>query len=201
MEDGEYRAVARGVKELVGVPRRRQRTGLGLAVAHHAGDDQVRVVQGRAVGVGDRVAQLTALVDGTRGLGGHVAGDAAGKGELLEQQPHPRLVPGHVGIDLAVGPFQPGVGHEPRAAVARAGDVDDVEVPLADDAVEMHVDEVQAGGGAPMAQEPRLDVVERQRLCQERVVKQVDLPDGQVVGGAPVGVQRPQLRFGKHGSS
>ena len=42
------------------------RAGLGNllechAVAHHAGDDQVRVVQGRAVGVGDRVAQLAAL--------------------------------------------------------------------------------------------------------------------------------------------
>ena len=197
MEDGQHRAVQRGIEELVGMPGRRQRAGLGLAVAHDASDDQVRVVKRRAVGVGDRVAQLASLVDGARSLGGHVAGDPAGKRELLEQQPHSRLVPGHVGIDLAVGPLQVGVGHEPGPAVAGAGNVDDVEVLLANDPVQVRVDEVQPGGGAPVPKEPRLDVGGGERLLEQGVVEQIDLPDGQVVGGAPVGVDRLQHCFGK----
>jgi len=32
-----------------------------------------------------------------------------------------------------------------------------------------------------MAQQPRLDVLERQRLAQQRVVEQVDLPDREVL--------------------
>ena len=51
MQDRQHRAVADRVEELVRVPRRRQRPGLGLAVADHAGDDQIRVVEGGAVRV------------------------------------------------------------------------------------------------------------------------------------------------------
>src|SRR5690606_27812858 len=46
-------------------------------------------------------------------------------------------------------------------------------------------DEVQAGCRAPVPEEPRLDVLRAQRLAQQRVVEPVDLPDGEVVGGAP----------------
>ena len=53
----------RGVQELVRVPARRERSGLGLAVADHAGDEQVGVVERRAVRVRERVAELAALVD------------------------------------------------------------------------------------------------------------------------------------------
>jgi hypothetical protein len=38
-------------------------------------------------------------------------------------------------------------------------------------------------------EEPRLHVLRAQRLAQKRVVEQVDLPDGEIVGGAPVGVE------------
>ena len=40
--------------------------GLGLAVADHAGDEQVGVVERRAEGVDERVAELAALVDRAR---------------------------------------------------------------------------------------------------------------------------------------
>ena len=57
----------------------------------------------------------------------------------------------------------------------------------------MDVDEVQPGRGAPVAEQARLDVLERERLAQQRVVEQVDLADRQVVGRPPVGVQALQL--------
>ena len=120
VQDGQHRPVGGRIQELVGVPGSGQGPGLRLPVAHHAGHDQVRVVEGRPEGVGQGVAQLPALVDGARGLGRHVAGDPSGKGELLEQPLQPRLVLGDLRIILAVGPFQVRVGHQARARRVRA---------------------------------------------------------------------------------
>src|SRR3546814_18892483 len=71
--------------DLVRVPGGGQRTGLRLAVTDDAGDHDVRVVERRSEGVGQRVAELSALVDRTRHLRRDVARDAAGDGELPEQ--------------------------------------------------------------------------------------------------------------------
>ena len=79
-----------------------------------------------------------------------------------------------------------------RTAVAGAGDVDGVEIVLLDRAVEVDVEEVQPRRGAPVAQEPRLDVFVPQRLFQQRIVVQIDLADRQIVGGPPVGVHFSQ---------
>ena len=56
----------------------------------------------------------------------------------------------------------------------------------------MDVDEAQTGRGAPVAEQPRLDVLRPQRLAQQRVLLQVDLADRQVVRGLPVAVHVPQ---------
>ncbi len=85
VQDRQHGAVAHRVEELVGMPGGGERAGLGLAVAHHAGHQQVRIVERGAIGVGDRVAELAALVDRARGLGRDMAGNAARKRELLEQ--------------------------------------------------------------------------------------------------------------------
>ena len=110
------------------MPAGRQRAGLRLAVADDAGDDQVGVVEGGAVGVRQRVAELAALVDRARRLRRDVAGDAAGKAELLEQPLHPLLVLRDVRIDLAVGALEVGLRHQRRAAVPGTDDVDHVQV-------------------------------------------------------------------------
>ena len=56
MQDREHRSVGYRVQEFIGVPRGRQRAGLRLAVADNAGDDQVRIVEGGAESVAQRVA-------------------------------------------------------------------------------------------------------------------------------------------------
>src|SRR3546814_4526442 len=71
--------------ELVRVPGGGKRTGLRLAVTDDAGDHDVRVVERRSEGVGQRVAELSALVDRTRHLRRDVARDAAGEGERSEE--------------------------------------------------------------------------------------------------------------------
>ena len=167
--------------------------GLGLAVADDARDDQVRVVERRAVGVREGVAELAALVDRAGRLGRDVARDAAREAELLEQLLHPVGVLGDVGVDLAVGALEVRVRDQRRAAVPRADDVDHVQVVLLDDPVQVDVEQVQARRRPPVAEQARLDVRALQRLLQERVVVEVDLPDRQVVGRPPVGVHLAQL--------
>ncbi|MGX1246957.1 hypothetical protein RKD46_008061 [Streptomyces pseudovenezuelae] len=199
VQDRQDRSVVHGVEELVGVPGRGQRAGLRLAVPDHAGDEEVRVVEGGPVGVRQGVAQLAALVDRTGGLRGHMAGHTAGERELPEQPLHAVRVPADVGIGLRVGALQPGVGQYGRTAVARPPHAQGVPAAGPDDAVEMGVHEVQTRGGAPVAEQPRLDVLRAQRLGEQRVRQEVDLADGQVVGGAPVGVEGFQLVVGELG--
>ena len=93
VQDRQHGPVPGRVDELVRVPARRQRPGLCLAVADHAGHDQIRVVEGRAEGVRERVAELAALVDRARGLRRDVARHPAGERELAHQRGHPDAVP------------------------------------------------------------------------------------------------------------
>ena len=74
-----------------------------------------------------------------------------------------------------------------------ADDVDAVEVAGLDLAVHVGVDQVEARGGAPVAQETRLDVPGLKRPAHQRVVQQVDLADAQIVGRPPVRVYQVQL--------
>ncbi len=122
-----------------------------------------------------------------------MARDAAWEAELLEQALHAARVLRHMRVDLAVGPFEPGIRNNARAPMARTGDVNHVEIACFNRAVEMHVDEVQPRGRAPMPQEARLDVLEFERLFQQRIVEQINLPDGKVIRRAPPGVDPGQL--------
>ena len=106
------------------MPARRERSGLGLAVADDAGDDQILVVEGRAIGVAQRIAEFAAFMNAARRFRGNVAGNASGEAELLEQPLHAASVLADVRIDLAVGAFEIGVSHKGRAAMPRADDVD-----------------------------------------------------------------------------
>ncbi len=77
--------------------------------------------------------------------------------------------------------------------MTRAGDVDGIQIQLADKAVGVDVDEVQAGRGAPVAQEARLHMLERKWLTQQGVIEKIDLADGEVVGSPPIGIDLAKL--------
>ncbi len=196
VEDRQDGAVVDGVEELVRVPGGGERPGLGLAVADDAGDEEIRVVEGGAVGVGEGVAQFPALVDRAGDVGGDVAGDATGEGELLEEAGHAVGVARDVPVDLAPAALQPGVGDDGRAAVAGSPDGEGGQVAVLDHPVEVGVHEVQPRRGAPVPEQPGLDVLGGEGAGEQGVVHQVDLPDGQVVGGAPVRVEGGDLLGG-----
>ena len=178
------------------MPARRERPGLRLAVADDAADEQVGVVERGAVGVHERVAELAALVDRAGRLRRRVARDAARERELAEQpaqalgvardrrdRPRCRCPRGRCSRRR---PGRRGPARRRRSRSRSRALID---------AVHVRVDEVQPGRGAPVAEQARLDVLERQRLAQQRVVQEVDLPDRQVVGGAPVGVDQIEFRM------
>ncbi len=193
MKNRNHRAVAHGVQELIRVPAGGERAGLRLAVADDAADEQIGVVERRAVGVQQRISQLAAFVDRAGSFRRDVAGDAAGKRELLEEPLHPLRILRDVGETLGVASLQPGIGDHARTSVTRSADVDHVEVVLHDGAVAVDVDEIEAGRGSPVPQQARLDVLDLERLGQQRIVVEINLSDRQIVRGAPVCIDPAEL--------
>src|SRR6202011_1654265 len=92
--------------------------------------------------VTERIPQLAALVDRSRALRRCMAGNSSWKRKLNKQLPQPGLILADVWIDLAVGALEISVGHDGRAAVPRAGDVNHVEVVFLDDPVQVRVNEI-----------------------------------------------------------
>ena len=204
VQDRQDDSVGCRVHELVGLPRSRERTGLGLAVAHHGHGQQARVVHDGTVGVAERVAELTALVDGAGRLGRKVARDAAGIRELAEELLQASLVIGDVGADLTVGAIEQRLGGAGGATVARAHQENGVLVVIGDEAVDVAEQEVDAGRGAPVTDQAVLNVrttkvahltsfLVNKVGAHQRVGAKVNLADGQVVRCAPIQVDALEL--------
>src|SRR5262245_46659593 len=128
VEDRQHGPVANRVDELVRVPGGSERSGLGLAVPDHARDDEIRVVERRAIGMRQAVAELAAFMDRSRRLRRDVRPDRAGERELLEELLHSFFVFALVRIDLGVGAFEIGRTEHTRRAVTRTSDEDYVEI-------------------------------------------------------------------------
>ena len=171
----------------------RERAGLRFAVADHAGDDQLRVVEYGPVGVGKAVAELTALVDRPRRLRRHVAADSARKGKLLEESAHAVDVLAFVRVNLGVGSLEVNRGQYARRAVTGAGHENHVQVVFANQPVAVHVGKTQRRRCAPVTQQAMLDLRGLQGFPQQRVRLQVNHAHGEVIAGAPVGVDQAQL--------
>src|SRR5690606_9548393 len=97
-------------------------------------------VERGAVRVGERVAELAALVDRPGRLRRDVARDAAGEGELAEEPPQALGVLRDVRVRLGVRALQVRVRDEAGAAVARARDVDRRLAALRDRAAEVRAE-------------------------------------------------------------
>ena len=170
-----------------------ERAGLGLAVADDARDDEVGVVERRAVGVRQAIAELAPLVDRARRLRRDMRADVPGEGELLEELLHPLVVLALIRIDLRVRAFEIGGTKHARGAVTRTGHEDHVQVVALDHAIEMRPHERERRARAPVAKQAVLHVVGLQGLLEQRVVLEIDHSDGEVVARAPPGVDQAQL--------
>ena len=195
VQDRQHGAVTDRIEELVRMPARGHGPRFRFAIAHHRGDDEVGIVEGRAIGVRERIAKLAALVDRAWRLGRDMARNPAGKRELSEEPLHALHVLRDVGIDFAVRAFEICVGDQSRSPMPGTSDVDHVEIVFLDQPIEVGVDEVEAWRGAPVPQKTWLDVLLLERLAQQGIIEQVDLADGEIVGGPPVGVDERAFAF------
>ena len=126
MQDRQHGAVVAGVQEAVRMPGGGKRPGLGLAVADDAGDDQPGIVERRPMRMHQRVAELPAFMDRARRFRRGVAWNATRKGELPHELAEPLHVLADVGVDLAIGAFEIGIGHHAGPAMSRPANIDDV---------------------------------------------------------------------------
>jgi hypothetical protein len=110
-----------------------------------------------------------------------MARDASRETELLEQALHPFPILRDVWENLAVGALQIRMRHERRTAVTRPDDVDHVEVLALDDSIEVNVEEIEPGSRAPMANQPRLNMLAFKRFLKKGVIKKIDLTHRQIV--------------------
>src|ERR1019366_7612983 len=86
----------------------------------------------------------------------HMAGNATGERELLEQLFQPGFVLCNVRIHFAPGTFKIYIAYDGGATVAGARDIEHVQVILLYYTVQMHIDKVLSGRCAPMADHQRL---------------------------------------------
>ena len=77
--------------------------------------------------------------------------------------------------------------------MAGAGEVDHLLAGVPHEPGRMGVDEREPGGGAPVTEEPRLDVLGGERLPQQGIGLEVDLAHREVVVGPPPGVEGGEL--------
>src|SRR5215467_10951984 len=103
MQNGEHGSVARRVEKFVGMPARGQRTRFRLAIADDASHQQIRIVESRAIGVSQGVAEFAAFMNGARRFWRDVGGNAARKGKLFEKALQAGFALRNLAIDLAVG--------------------------------------------------------------------------------------------------
>ncbi len=145
MQNRQHRTVVDRVQKADAFPAAFERSGLGLAIAHDGGHDQVRVVEGGPERVREHVTELAAFVNGAWRVGAGVAGDAARRRELAEQAPQAGLVTRDVRVDFGVRALQVGIGDHRRPAVPGASHEQHVQVVAHDDAVQVRAQQVQAG--------------------------------------------------------
>jgi hypothetical protein len=165
MQDRKHRPVTRRIEKLVGMPTCREWPGLALAIAHYAAGDQVRIIEDRAIGVDQGIAQLSTFMNRARCLRSGMTRDAARKRELLEELSQAFFILLNVWIEFCIGAFKVCVRHYPRPAVPRPADINHIEVVLLDRPIAMDIDEIQSRSCPPMSQQAWFDVLEFKRLA------------------------------------
>src|SRR5512143_548952 len=197
MQDGEHSPVGYRIQELVRMPCCGEGSGLCLAVADHAGSNEIGIVEDSTERMGERIPELSSFVDGPWRLRGSMTRNATRERELLEELLHALGIPGYVGIKFAVRTFQICVGYHAGTSMPGAADEDNIEVMGLDQAVKMHVDEVEPRCRAPVSQQPGFYVLQLQGLLEQRIVIEIDLSDRKVVCRTPVCVHGFKLFRGE----
>src|SRR5258708_40011834 len=135
-------------------------------------------------------------MDRSRSVRRRMAGNASQPGKLREQLLDAVGVLRDFGVEFRVRAFHIGVGNNPRPAVPWTGNEDRTQVVLLDDPVHVRVDKIESRRRSKVSEQTRLSVLKLQRFAQKRVVTEINLSDGEIVGGTPVTIELVKL-FGR----
>src|SRR5215469_8901068 len=193
MQYWQHHTVANGIQELVDVPRGCERCRFRFPVPDDRGNNQVRVIESSARGVGEHVAKFTAFVDRARLFRCAVASNASGKGELLEKRPQAFFVLTLVGIYLRIRALQINRTEDAGSTVSWSGKIDHVQVVFLDESIQVYVDKGQSRAGSVMPEKSVFDVFHPQGFSEKGIVLQVDHAQRQVNARAPKGVGLAQF--------
>src|ERR1700689_378714 len=81
MKDWKYGTIARGIEKLVRMPTGGERTGFSFSVTDDATDNQIGVVEGGPIGMGERIAEFAAFMNRTGRFRCDMAWNAVGPGK------------------------------------------------------------------------------------------------------------------------
>src|SRR4030095_11315840 len=169
-----------------------------LTITDDGGNNLVWIVKCRSVSVRQGISEFATLMNGAGSLRRYVTGNSSGKRKLLKEPLHTLFICRDVRVNLTIGSFQVGISDESRPAVTWPRDVNHVEIVLLDKPVQVNVNEVQTRRRSPVSKQPRFHMLFGERFLQQRMVIEINLANGQVVRGTPVGVYSFQLGFGEH---
>src|SRR5215217_8957990 len=86
--------------------------------------------------------------------------NAIGPGELPKQPQHSVSAALDIRKTFGIRAFEVGVRDQSRTAMTGPDDIDHVQIAFFNQAIEMDIDEVKPGGGAPMSKQTGLDVID-----------------------------------------
>ena len=98
--------------------------------------------------------------------------------KLAEQAPHARRVLADVGVYLTVGAIQIVLGNDGISAMTWTGEINHIQIIFYNGTIQMGINKVLPGTGAPMAHNGTFDVLLFQRLPKKRVIQQIQLACG-----------------------
>ena len=173
VQDRQYRTVCYRIQELIGMPGSSKRTGFCFAVSHNYSGDQIRVVKNCSEGMGDRISQLTAFVDGAWCLRRTVAWHAAGERELFEHFFHSFLVTADIRIYFAVTSVKISICDQEVSAMSGTGEENHVQVITFDYTVAVNIYEILSGYSSPVAYDLLFDLIHSKGFFQQRIVQQI----------------------------
>src|ERR1700730_10434752 len=127
-------------------------------------------------------------MDGAGRFRSTVAADTARERKLPEKLLQSNDVFALVGIDLGIASVQIYRSEYTRCAMAGTGYVNHVQIIFFDNAVQLRPHKGLPGTGSPVAQKAKLDMLNSERLPQQRILSQIQHSENQIATGAPVRV-------------
>ena len=152
VQNRQHRPRRSRVEVIIGMPGSSQRTGFGFAIANDAGHQQVGVVEGGSIGMGEAIAQFAPLLNLTGCAGYEVTRQTEGPRKRPDQVAytrHARLV---LRVEFTQSTFQKQVGKVGGCAVTRPRHQQNAGIGILHKPVQVGINQVQARRGSPMPQ-------------------------------------------------